>query len=81
MLEQRQDTKFYDSIKRARGGGKSLLPGPVSVKFVDSNGLSTRPEYTFSSNLSVEATSSLPYTDGYAKNREDPIIYARLPGI
>lgn len=68
MLEQRIDTRFYDST--------GLLQAAVKVKFVNSDGSSTLPEYTFSSNLSTEATSSLPYFDGKVRNREEPISFA-----
>jgi len=47
--------------------------GPVFVKFVDSSGSPTTPSFTMSSNLSFEATSSLPYFDGVVRNREEPL--------
>ena len=72
MLEQRLDTKYY-TLQDA--GFKSKQSGPtaaaVKVKFVDSNGRMTHPENTWSSNLSNEATSSLPYFDGEVRNRGD----------
>jgi hypothetical protein len=77
MLEQRPDTKFYD-LGSQKAGKQSLLSSPVSVKFVDSSGQITLPEYTYSSNLSTEATSSRPYCDGEVRNREEPLQYARL---
>lgn len=64
-LEQRIDTKFLST------------PSPVSVKFVTQTGERTLPEYTYSSNLSTEATSSLPYFDNAVRNREEPLAYVR----
>ena len=66
MLEQRHDTKFHTN-----GDGQSLVSGktlssPISIKFSKQD-----PADTFSSNLSFEATSSLPYFDGEARNRPD----------
>jgi hypothetical protein len=73
MLEQRQISKFYltpdsttkDQVKE--GVGSSV----VIAKFIDFDGKVTNPENTWSSNLSFEATSSLPYFDGIARNRND----------
>jgi hypothetical protein len=63
MLEQRPYTNFYDERKN------STSPC-VSVKFIDPNtNKITPPERTWSQNLSSEATSSLPYFDGVARNR------------
>lgn len=70
MLEQRQDSKFFRN---------SALTDPVvTVKFRDSSGNTTLPEYTFSSNLSSAMTSSIPYTDGKVRNREEPLEFAKL---
>lgn len=55
MLEQRPDTKFFDG---------SALASPVFVKFTTTDG-----ELSFSSNVSIEATSSLPYFDNESRNR------------
>lgn len=80
MLEQRLDAKFY-LVSNLQGEGEArtqgILTSPVQVKFVDSTGASTLPEYTYSSNLSLEATSSLPYFDGAVRNRENPISLAQ----
>lgn len=82
MLEQRLDTKFYEALgftqKGIKGGSVGGLPGPVQIKYVNQRGEQTRPEFTFSSNLSVEATSSLPYFDGVVRNREEPL---NLPSL
>lgn len=76
MLEQRQDTKFYaESTLLGRRSG--VFTSPISVKFVDSSGAITLPEYTNSSNLSHEATSSLPYFDGDVRNRENPMLTSK----
>jgi hypothetical protein len=76
MLEQRPDAKYLDT--RSNAGRVSLLSSPVTVKFVDSAGQITLPEYTYSSNLSTEVTSSVPYVDGAVRNREEPIRFAKL---
>lgn len=65
MLEQRLDTKFYN--------GDTVLSSPIKVQFVTSKGNTVNPQNTFSSNLSFEASSSLPYFDGIVRNRESPI--------
>lgn len=63
MLEQRLDAKFYDpNVGRA-------LDSPVQVRFYDAKGKQTDPLRTLSSNLSFEATSSVPYTDDVVRNR------------
>ncbi len=59
MLEQRQDTKFLKI-------GKSTVGSPIKIRFSQSD-----PADTFSSNLSFEATSSLPFFDGISRNRGD----------
>lgn len=70
MLEQRPDSKFFRN---------SALTDPVvTVKFRDSSGNTTLPEYTFSSNLSSAMTSSIPYNDGKVRNREEPLEFAKL---
>lgn len=72
MLEQRQDSKIYDTQGTdaigIESGNPAILGSPVQVKF-----LGDKPAFTNSSNLSFEATSSLPYFDDVARNREDPI--------
>lgn len=70
MLEQRVDTKFYEST--------GPTPGAVNVRFVNYKGEQTRPEFTYSSNLHFECSSSLPYFDGDVKNRENPINVSSL---
>jgi hypothetical protein len=71
------------SYTNAQGGkyGNLPSPGPVEVKFVrqvyetDAKGIgyirfqSVQPEQTYSQNLSTEATSSQPYTDGMSRLR------------
>lgn len=71
MLEQRLDGKMLidSSIGNPRPG-----PAIINVRFVEQNSsIMTAPAKTHSSNLSNEATSSVPYFDGFVKNREDPI--------
>lgn len=79
MLEQRIQTKFYDSVGLGSDGIQSLRPaatvGAVQIRFVDSNtGEPKDPYNTISSNVSTEATSSVPYFDNKARNREDPLF-------
>lgn len=56
-LEQGRDSKLYLD-------GGDIVPSPVQVRFTTIDG-----ELSFSSNMSLEATSSLPYYDGESKNR------------
>ena len=63
MLEQAKDSKVYLEDTQA------IIGSPVKVKFVDSSGSTVDPEDTFSSNVSNEATSSLPYFDDVSRNR------------
>lgn len=63
MLEQRLDTKYYDQIT------DSTYQSPVQVRFVSSDGRLTLPENTLSQNLSLECTSSAPFTDSIAVER------------
>jgi hypothetical protein len=73
LLEQRLDAKFFDEIGLSPDGTQNGTPGvkngPVRVSFYDSAGNQTDPIKTLSSNISFEATSSMPYTDGQARNR------------
>lgn len=68
MLEQRPDSKFYTSNAQ-KGVVAGAKDGPVQVRFFDQVGRPTPALRTLSSNLSMEATSSMPYTDGVARNR------------
>jgi hypothetical protein len=81
MLEQRLDAKFYNESKTSTNGQPVALAGvkdsPVQVRFYDRNGNFTDPLLTLTSNLSFEATSSMPYTDGVARNRP-AINYSNL---
>lgn len=63
MLEQARDAKIYLEDKQ------SIIGSPVVIKFVDASGSAVEPEDTFSSNMSTEATSSLPYFDDIGRNR------------
>ena len=64
MLEQRIDTKF------AHDASGQIYTSPIFVNFVDAmTRVSKSPLLTTSSNLSYEATSSLPYFDGETRNR------------
>jgi hypothetical protein len=69
MLEQRIDTKFYNDDTSI--GLKGVQTSPVQVNFYDSLGNQTDSSKTLSSNLSLEATSSLPYFDGLSRNRPE----------
>lgn len=68
MLEQRIDTKFQLSANPENGTVNGTIQGPVFIRFKGGN-----PVATNTSNLSVEATSSLPYFDGVVRNRESPL--------
>lgn len=73
LLEQRLDAKFYDDIGMASDGSINGVIGPkaapVQVSFYDHTGSLTDPLKTLSSNVSNEATSSIPYADGNFTNR------------
>jgi hypothetical protein len=73
MLEQRLDAKFFDELGLSSDGNVGVPIGvkdaPVQVKFYDSAGNQTDSLKTLSSNLSFEATSSVPYTDLVSRNR------------
>lgn len=71
MLEQRKFTKIFtpNSQDRLQAIQQTISNSPVTVKFVDSEGKLTTPENTQSQNLSIEATSSLPYFDLVSRNR------------
>lgn len=73
MLEQRPYTKYYQTAENNPGienFRQGTTPAAVTVKFVDAAGKLTRPENTWSQNLSFEATSSVPYFDGETRNRQ-----------
>ena len=76
MLEQRPYTKNLDTT---RGGDVSMDSGPVSVKFVDYMCRTTDPLNTWAQNITFDASSTLPYFDGEARNRPpiDPSILGR----
>jgi len=81
MLEQRHYTKFFNEKNSAelrrtnaagttsRGSTAGAGNSPVTVKFLDESGILTDPSNTQSQNLSVEATSSLPFFDLTQRNR------------
>lgn len=72
MLEQRPFTKFYITTEKnpnSKNFQQSASPPAVTVKFVDATGKLTRPENTWSQNLSFEATSSVPFFDGESRDR------------
>lgn len=71
LLEQRIDTKFYIAGKVDRNlEEKYVNSSPVQIRFINLNGDVINPaSSTRSSNISEEATSSLPYTADIATNR------------
>jgi hypothetical protein len=73
MLEQRLNTKVVSDSK--------VSTSPVSVRFVTQNGVLTNAENTWSSNLSFEVTSSVPYFDGETRNRNDINVNTINQGI
>jgi len=77
MLEQRPYTKYYQYKSTIIDDTKEgVLAGPVTIQFIDSAGMQTPPENTWSHNLSYEATSSMPYFEGESRNR--PVINNNL---
>lgn len=83
MLEQRLDAKFFDVIglntDGSPSGRQNALASPVNAKFViPSTTQVTNPTKTFSSNLSTEATSSVPYFDNNVRNREEPLDLSNI---
>ena len=71
LLEQSYDTKFHiEPVAGVAYNGDS----PVQIKFVDrANGKTpVSPFSTDSQNCSLEATSSIPYTDGVASYTPSP---------
>ncbi len=75
LLEQRLDSKIYDEVGLASDGTFNGVVGvktaPVQVHFYDSEGKQTDALKTLSSNVSFEATSSVPYIDGIFRNRPE----------
>ena len=76
MLEQRQSGKFFitDENLNIENSQKGIGQAAVTIKFVDQSGKLTKPENTWSQNLSIESTSSYPYFDGETKNRNEIIL-------
>lgn len=74
MLEQRDFSKYY-VVEDENGNPVSptVTTSPIVVKFADLD-----PESTFSSNLSNEATSSLPYFDA---DKDDGRNRGPLPDV
>ena len=68
ILEQRPFAKFYQA-EDTLDAKKGIMTGPVTVLFFNASGSYVDPVTTASQNLSNEATSSLPYFDGEARNR------------
>jgi hypothetical protein len=100
MLEQRIDTKYYESemiaeksIAAMRSGGPppdsvegvTVFSSPVQVRFVASDGVTAISPYdTGCSNMSHEATSSLPYIEGAARNVNSNAAcprYVQVPNV
>ena len=64
MLEQRKYTRFYTNGE--------VTSSPIQIKFTRmTSSFPQEPVETASSNLSIYATSSLPYFDGKFRNRPD----------
>lgn len=76
MLEQRQSSKFFNTNENSpeHRVAQMATTAIVTVKFVNSDGKLTKPEKTWSQNLSTEATSSFPYFDGETRNRLDIVV-------
>lgn len=72
MLEQRIYTRiFHTNSDRTISTTSEVNDGPITVKFVDSNDNLVDPQNTQSQNLSLYATSSLPYFDLESRNRPE----------
>ena len=63
MMEQSRDSKFFIE------GNSSIVESPIKIRFISSSGTFTDGLNTDASNVSNEATSSIPYFDGVARNR------------
>jgi hypothetical protein len=76
MLEQRRNTSFYIETERfgeiidSHYSPRGRITHPVQCKFVSASDGITRvgPASTMSSNLSIYATSSIPFTEGKSSN-------------
>jgi hypothetical protein len=71
MLEQRVDSKYIQEAGVLLAGKPRSVQGSpvISIRFVDENNVTTAPENTSVTNLSLNSTSSLPYFDGISRNR------------
>jgi hypothetical protein len=75
MLEQRPYTKYYESPENTPidpSFQQGVKEAAVTVKFISPDGRLTGPDNTWSSNLSFECTSSIPYIEGVPTNR--PVV-------
>jgi hypothetical protein len=74
MLEQRLDGKFFVDGKTTDSPVKAFFVKPQSDSTSGgTTSVVTLPRLTWCSNLSNEATSSMPYFDWQVKNREEPL--------
>jgi alpha-tubulin suppressor-like RCC1 family protein len=70
MLEQGQDSHFYEEVKFAGRPARNLGEPAIKFRFISrEDGLDLDPEVTNGQNLSYFATSSLPYFDGEGRDR------------
>lgn len=72
MLEQRLYTKYYESPENGPSNPnfqQGVKQAVVTVKYLSPDGRLTEPSNTWSSNLSFECTSSIPYIEGVPTNR------------
>jgi hypothetical protein len=75
---QLRDLLEYATFTKEVNKSGEVINNPLKVKFVDFLGRETLPEKTWSSNLSTECTSSLPYFDNEVRNRESLIDVSEL---
>ncbi len=75
---QIKDMIEYSVLTKEVNKSGEIINNPIKVKFVDYLGRETDPEKTWSSNLSSECTSSLPYFDNEIRNRESVIDITSL---
>ena len=85
MLEQRPDTRYFDTMGLLADGVTRRDPGvrsaAVKIRFINPDGQQVEGNRTFSSNLSKLATSSLPYFDGKVRNREEPLDMTLIDSV
>jgi len=78
LLEQRQDTRYFRAQDKKTDTRRHLTSSPVRCRFLDPDGDATSPDLTWSQNLSLYCTSSLPFFDDNEPRNREPIDPATL---